>query len=61
MHILNTEQHHRTSLIVEPFGKDGAVHLTPVRNGMPGDSFILDAPAAAQLGDFLTELQRETI
>jgi hypothetical protein len=57
MLIINTELHPRTSLIVEPFGDSGAVHLTPVDGDQPGRSFILDATSARELASFIEELQ----
>ena len=50
MLIVNTEQHVDTGVIIEPFGKDGAVRLVPVDGPTPGRPFILDAAAAKQLG-----------
>jgi hypothetical protein len=58
MDIYNREMHRNTALKAEPFGDTGAIHLTPIRGERPGDSFILDAHAAEELADFITDLQR---
>ena len=49
MLIVNTEQHTRTALMVEPFGTDGALHFTPIDGDKPGRSFILDAASVRYL------------
>jgi len=49
MLIVNKRMHQRTGLVVQPFGDDGAVHLTPIDGETPGRAFILDADAAREL------------
>lgn len=59
MHVYNSEQHIGTGVIIEPFGSDGSIHLTPTRPGLNDRSFILDAPAARLLASAIFGLQPE--
>lgn len=55
--IINTTQHLNTGVLVEPFGTDGALHVTPIYGDKPGRSFILDRAAAFELRKLIGQVQ----